>query len=134
MADAGAPKGGRWSRRVTTILDADETVRELNETISRMNRTLDEFDGVLSGFTEALQGFVTSVEGFDRVVERMDGNLMPRVDALVARAESILSGAILSGAALPALGAHVLSSVRKGVVGVAALAGVGGRPRDDADI
>ena len=116
----------RWSRRVSTILDADETLRELNETIGRMNRTLDEFDGVLSGFTEALQDFVTSVEGFDRVVLRMDGNLMPRVDALVARAESIFSGA-----ALPALGAHLLSSIRKSVAGVAAVAGVRGGSQDD---
>ena len=121
-ADAGEPKGGRWSRRVTTILDADETLRDLNETISRMNRTLDEFDGVLSGFTEALQDFVTSVEGFDRVVDRMDHNLVPRVDALGARAESILSGA-----AIPALGAHLLSSVRRSVAAVAGR----GRTQDD---
>jgi hypothetical protein len=121
MAEADAPKG-RWSRRVTTILDVDETVRDLNETIGRMNRTLDEFDGVLSGFTGALQEFAKSVEGFDRVVERMDGNLMPRVDAIVARAESILTGS-----ALPALGAHVLSSLRKSVAGVASVAGVRSR-------
>ena len=30
-ADAGEPKGGRWSRRVTTILDADETRARLPE-------------------------------------------------------------------------------------------------------
>ena len=36
MADAVAPKG-RWSRRVNTILDADETVRELNATINYLN-------------------------------------------------------------------------------------------------
>lgn len=125
MADADIPRG-RWSRRVTTILDVDETVRELNETISRMNRTLDEFDDVLSGFTGALEGFAKSVEGFDRVVDRMDGNLMPRVDAVVARAESILSGA-----AIPAFGAHVLSSFRKSVAGMAAVAGVRGRSQDD---
>ena len=125
MADADIPRG-RWSRRVTTILDVDETVRELNETISRMNRTLDEFDDVLSGFTGALEGFAPSVEGFDRVVDRMDGNLMPRVDAIVARAESIFSGA-----ALPALGAHVLSSVRRSLAGVAAVAGVRGHAQDD---
>lgn len=117
---------GRWSRRVSTILDADETLRELNETIVRMNRTLDEFDGVLSGFTVALQDFVHSVEGFDRVVERMDGNLMPRVDLLVARAESILTGA-----AIPALGAQVVSSLRRSVAGVASVAGVRHRPHGD---
>jgi len=91
-----------------------------------MNRTLDEFDGVLAEFTQTLQGSEKSVGGFDRVVERMDGNLMPRVDAIVARAESILTGA-----ALPALGAHVLSSVRRSAAGVAALAGVRGRSQGD---
>ena len=125
MAEVDVPKG-RWSRRVTTILDADETLRGLHETISRMNSTLDEFDGVLSEFTVALRDFAKSVDGIDQVVGRMDSNLMPRVDAIIARAESILSGA-----AVPALGAYVLSSLRKSMAGVAAVAGVRGRSQDD---
>lgn len=101
---------GRWSRRVSTILEADETVREMNETLVRLNTTLDEFDRVLSGFAEAMGEFVQSVEGFDRVVGRMDGDLMPRIDTLVGKAE-----AILSGAAIPALGNYVFASIRKAV-------------------
>ena len=84
MADAVAPKG-RWSRRMNTILEADETVREMNGTITRLNRTLDDFDIVLSEFTVTLKSFEKSVGGFDRVVELHGRQSDARVDAIVAR-------------------------------------------------
>jgi hypothetical protein len=107
---------------VSTLLDADETLRELNGTIGRMNGALDDFDAALTGFSDALNNFIEAIERFDGVVARVDTVLMPRVDAIVGKAEGILSGT-----AIPAMGAHVIGGLRRSVAGVAAVAGVRGR-------
>ena len=71
---------------------------------------------------------IQHIESLNDAVARITGVRVQETvpDAIVARAELILSGA-----ALPALGAHVLSSFRKSVAGVAAVAGVRGRSQDD---
>lgn len=113
MAKEDAARSGRWQQRVKTVLDIDETLIELNETVARMNRTLDDFDVALSSFTDALGSFGHAVEGFNGVVDAMDSNLVPRLDALVSKAEGIL-GRIDPAALVPAVGA-VSGAVTGGV-------------------
>ncbi len=106
-------RSGRWQQRVKTVLDIDETIIELNETVARMNRTLDDFDVALNNFSEALGNFGHAVEGFNGVVDAMDRNILPRVDAVVSRAEGLL-GRIDPSALMPAVGA-VSGAVTGGV-------------------
>jgi ABC-type transporter Mla subunit MlaD len=89
----------RFRRRLSVLLNADETLERANGLLERLDSTLDEFDDTLKEFNATLVSFTAALEQFGPVVAKVD-SVGSDLEVAVGRVDELASG--LGGMAGPA--------------------------------